>query len=398
MDVDEARKLLLDLFVVVPERDITEADREEARNWPVEDQVDYLAKARANELEEGLVAVTLNGLIPAIRAMASSGTVIEGFGISEKDGELTLTVGPAGEFTVSVTAPEGEINQEVAVIRSNRDPMFSSGLAAGRVFTLRGRNCGSGRMESHRTADFLAFCESMRPLLAVPHEPRPDIFIRNRFDLDGSEAAAALTQADGGLPGENWKSILTAQRAAHHKLMMPIWAAGIARVYEGLMDLGYRWGEKYLAYNDTDIRTFAIPFGGGTALFYENIDIADEFTGLVAVVRTDGEGRPATFEIHPMDREKDSPSAFAESLVSGTCNAVPAAEIDLRTGSIGRTDLLNPHRAIERVSSVVGTERYIIADLKNGKKFDGGIEESTCFDDLEPWQRNGNDGAVGMSP
>jgi len=391
MDAAEARGSLLELFVVDPDRDITPEDLEAARDWPRNDMIDHMVKARAVELEEGLVAVTLNNLVPAMREMASSGAVIEGIAVAERDGELTLTAGTDPVFSVYLTRGDDDPATEIAVIRSSRDPMFSSDLAVGRVFTVRGRNCASGRLDSGRAADFLLFCEAVRPVVAVPHEPRHDLFIRNRFDLDGSEAAVALTEADGGVPGENWRSVLTTQRATHQRLMMPIWADGIARVHDGLMGLGFRWGEKYLAFNDTDLRTFAIPFEGGAAVFFENIDLCDLHTGLVAVVRTDGDGGIAAFEIHPMDREKDSPSAFVESLVAGACDSVPAMEMDLRTGSLGRTDLLNRHQVAHTVASAIGNCSHVIASIRNGREFDDGMEERTHFDDLEPWDRNRNE-------
>ena len=219
----------------------------------------------------------------------------------------------------------------------------------------------------------------------------------------GSFLSEEALEGDGGFGGPTCAVAQLEMASSAARLRLTTEAADYAALAEGLAGHGIRWGEKWLAYADTDRWTFAVEGPDGTiGRYHRNVDLIADVDSHFTVVRRDPAGQPTGIEIHVAheptesvrewaweepasdvavslahrahlyaDPEADPPrltrTDLADRVAAGLPLPPPSAGIDLVTGELLPGTVEDRQQVLENFFYGVSEDSYALLALR-GKK------------------------------
>lgn len=339
---------------------------------------------------------------------------------------------PAQEFDMAWFAEVAEEDYEAALARADEKPEIvgaESDFDLGRIVrrVVEDGNAPSGSrfasmevmdidglnvaMSQGRVRpDLFRYLMAMAPAMSVEPTGVPLVVAR----VLRAEDIAPLVEHDGGYPGR-----LTAACAAEMSKLQLLIAAQthgdvIGHNAADFEKLGYVWGEKFLAYNDTDIHSFAIPTGDPrlTAVVHRNIDLCAAPNSFLVLVERGEDGRVVRLEGHnvydpvwqmaewgedwedtvaELARQRGSfinpqavqprfgASGFADLLASGSGLPEPVFSVDLRTEAVRFGPGYGESVLPQYLAAVARNDRSVLDVLLAGEWPEHGCEERTWF-------------------
>lgn len=215
-------------------------------------------------------------------------------------------------------------------------------------------------------------------------------------------AEAEMVGADGGFPGATCRAYVEALRDA----VIAGSLAEVARQVPGLARMqaaaGYAWGGRYLAFDDTDVRSGSLPIPGAEACMHENVDLVDDRQRWVLSLTRDGEGRPSRLSVWAHERGSAPTAELVDAAIARGAVALgePTLTLDLSTGEMGiREGTAAPGTLATNVVNGIERDLKAYRDLK--KTFGGiGVEDRTDFGSFMPGdpQEDMDDEAPSPSP
>ena len=233
---------------------------------------------------------------------------------------------------------------------------------------------GSGRVD--RQTDILAALDAFRPLLA----PWDGWSTPGGGFIAKHSAEREMVRLDGGFAGATCRAHLEALRRGSSAGAMERIAFFVPNVVRNQVEAGYVWGERFLAYDDTDKRACAVAVPGASAAFHENVDLIDDHASWFVAVETDADGSATRVSVVGFDRFRDDPVEAAARLAeAGWGGLAPHVSYDLRTGALTVAEGFDESALVSSV--LYGAERddEAFADLDG--TFEGvGVEARTDFE------------------
>ena len=227
---------------------------------------------------------------------------------------------------------------------------------------------GHGRLSTE--AEALSLLDAMAPRLQEhAGELNPGVLTRFTAEVD-------MVAADGNLVGATCREFLEALRNEMVR-------GGLERVSRDLPGLaaaqaeaGYAWGERYLAYNDTDIRSCCIPVPGAVACLHENVDLADDPSRWVVAVEPDGRVSVWGYTRGSHDTRTPVDAAVSEGIAA---LGQPDVSFDPATGTVtnGGRDF-DVCTLVANVSHALGADTGTFANLAEPSE-DDEVEARTDF-------------------